>query len=182
MNIRPASIQMITCTLLLFFGLSVSAAVPNKSDMKSLNAHGIDISFLHDNPWRKQKINVDLDAIQSKEQMKIISAAINEIIYFIAMVSNDPPSGQPVPLALTIAGRSNLRRPPVDTSRSMPQRFSHIREYDWDVRNGSEIALTADFGIVPNHPVYTDRFVFVKENGRWKFDRHEWPAPRTNAK
>lgn len=182
MKRKSPLITIISWTILPFIFSCALAANPAPSGMKRANAHGIDTSFLHRNPWRKQKLSVDLDNVHTAEDMKIIEASLDEIIKFVAMVSNDPPSGVPVPLAVTSAGRTNLRRPPIDQSRSMPQRFSHIREYDWDVRGAGEIALTADFGIVPGRPVYTDRFVFIKEDGAWKFDRHEWPAPRTAIK
>lgn len=178
MKRKSPLITIISWTILPFIFSCALAANPGRIDMKRANAAGIDISFLNRNPWRKQKLSVDLDNVRTSKDMKIIEASLDDIIKFVGMVSNDPPSGRAVPLDVTNAGRTNLRRPPVDKSRSMPQRFSHIREYDWDVHSASEIALTVDFGIVPGHPVYTDRFVFIKEHGAWKFDRHEWPAPR----
>jgi hypothetical protein len=177
MNLKKALMSSIPCASLVFTCSLIFAAHPSAGATENVNAHGINISFLKQNPWRKQKLAVDLDSIQSREEMKIIEAALNDIIQFVAMVSNDPPSGRAVPLALTSSGRTNLRRPPIDTARSMPQRFSHIREYDWNVRGAREIAVTVDFGIVPGRPVYTDRFVFIKEDGSWKFDRHVWPIP-----
>lgn len=150
----------------------------NKIAVKRVSARGIDISFLSQNPWRKQKLNVNLDNVPTKEEMKIVEASLDDIIKFVAFISSDPPSGRATPLAVTVSGATNLRRPPVDPSSSTRQRFFHLREYDWAVLGTSEIALTVDFGTLARKTTYTDRFVFKKENGSWKFDRHEWPAPR----
>lgn len=178
MDDKFAVTKSIWFLFLSFLCLFALAAEAKKIDVKTANAHGIDTSFLSSNPWRKQKLNVDLNNILTIEEMKIVEASIDDIIKFVAMVSNDPPSGRASPLAVTRSGAKNLRRPPVDPSSSTRQRFFHLREYDWEVRGAHEIALTVNFGTLTRKTAYTDRFVFKKENGVWKFDRHDWAAPR----
>lgn len=178
MKARLVMARIVSClsvSLLCACSLAVDA---NEIAVKRVSAHGIDISFLNKNPLRKQKLNVNLDTVRTAEEMKVIEDSLDDIIKFIAFVSNDPPSGRAAPLAVTVSGATNLRRPPVDPSSSAHQRFFHLREYDWEVLGTSEIALTVDFGTLARKTTYTDRFVFKKENGSWKFDRHEWPAAR----
>lgn len=180
MEMKFLNWQITSIRILVFFALIIFTKDLMANSVRKVNRHGLDISFLLEAPYLKQKLGCDLDSVMSAEDMYFIRDAINPIILFVMRVSDDLPSGKAAPLVRTAGGHDRLRRPPKDDRDSMPQRYGHLREFDWEVRGPTEIAVTVDFGMIRGHPLYTDRFVFIKEDGTWKFDRHGWGAPISN--
>ncbi len=180
MEMKFLNWQITSIRILVFFALIIFTKDLMANSVRKVNRHGLDISFLLEDPYLKQKLGCDLDSVMSAEDMYFIRGAINPIILFVMRVSDDLPSGKPTPVVMTAYGSDQLRLPPKDNRGSVPQRYGHLREFDWEVRGPTEIAVTIDFGMIRGHPLYTDRFVFIKEGGIWKFDRHGWGAPISN--
>lgn len=142
----------------------------------------LDTSFLKEGPWRKQMLGVDLSGITMPQHMMIVRGAISQIITFIARLSAVPPMTSNPPSSFTDGALFRLRLPPKVENIQRQMRLFRLREYDWAVINDTTIAFTVDFGMVRANPEYTDRFVFILENGAWKFDRHGWDQPKVHAK
>jgi hypothetical protein len=169
-----------TRTACALFALSMTGVPPKleANTVQNMPPSALDTSFLREEPLRKQKLAVDLSAITQAEHMQTVREAINPIVQFISRLSALPPRAANPPSAFTDGAVFRLRLPPKIKTPGHEMRLSHIRKYDWVVSGNSTISFTVDFGLIRAKPEYTDRFVFVRENGAWKFDRHEWDQPK----
>jgi len=132
----------------------------------------LDTGFLKEQPYSRTKRHVDLTGVTSEADLDVIKDGINPIVFFfVSTIAADVPIWR-MTLMATNAGAQRLRLPPLEPNAR--SRYYTERMYDWKVTGDSTITVTASF----QHPVkkvaspYTDTFIFVKEDGKWKFDRH----------
>jgi hypothetical protein len=175
-NVRSICAFLIAIIIALFASPENVLAAPN--DSKSL-----DYSFLKENPWRKQKLGVDLSGIKTEKDLTVVRSGINDIVVFIHRLSSAVPGNQNQSESFTADGQAHLRLPPTATAPGRDAvRLFPIKKYDWEVVDDSQIAVTVDFGLIREKTLYSDRFVFMNSNGRWRFDRHSWRAPIESSK
>ena len=118
------------------------------------SAHAVDTTFLLTEPYRKQKLNVELPQTLTIEQAAVLREAIDPIVRVIGGLSSVDPS--PIARQHFLPGiEAKLRLPPMVDSPP-PRRLINIRKYDWDISE-VEIAVTVDFGWVRGKPIFTDR-------------------------
>lgn len=162
----------------MFFGASVAAQVGG-------TVKPLDLSFLKENPYRKQKIGVDLSTIQTAEDLEVVKEAVNPIVWFFSTLSLGHDLNS-LSAKLTEGASQRLRFPPLmnlhnpspNSVAEKRSRVIHKNQYDWTVVDKNTIAVTCSFGFFDLKGDYIDRFVFVKDKGVWKFDRHDWEQPQ----
>ena len=148
---------------LLSAPLTAVAQIPNS----------LDTSFLKEQPYRKLKQRVDLSSVTSESDLAVIRDGINPIMFFFANLGYITIPPQHMIKITTSAGAHRLRLPPVDSRRSNG-RFASKEKFNWKVTGDSMITVTANFRDKHGKSTpYTDSYIFVKENGVWKFDRHD---------
>lgn len=131
-----------------------------------------DTSFLKEQPYLKMKRKVDLRGVPSQADLDVIKESINSIVFFFVNTIARDVSTERMTYITTNAGAQRLRLPPLQLVGG--GRYYTEKMYDWKVTGDSTITVTASFQDAVKRAAspYTDTFIFVKEDGRWKFDRH----------
>lgn len=141
---------------LLLFGAAARAADP------------ADTAFLQEEPYRKQKQQVDLSSVKSAQDMAVIRHAINPVMrFFIGLNFPELPPAVDREL-LTGHGRQVLQRPPMRSkyNRYLGHRFSH-----WQVC-GDQLSVHAVFTDLLRKDFWQADFLFVRDGHSWRFEDH----------
>ena len=156
----PKCAREYLCVLLILLPFSVQGS------------ETLDFSFLRSPPYERQKLTVDLASIKNKSDLQPIKEAIDDIIAFI--YSTRESSGQTAD-RFTERGSANfVSEPKIMDANQREKTLIPLRQYDWEVTQEQEIILTSDYGFTAKRPRFSQRMVFKKVAGRWRFDRYEW--------
>lgn len=132
----------------------------------------LDTRFLKEQPYRKMKQMVDLSGVTKETDLAVIKDGINPILFFFANITQESISTERMSQIATSAGAQRLRLPPLQSSGR--GRYGQAEKFNWKVTGDSMITVTArSHDMIRRSLTYTDTYIFVKENGEWKFDRHE---------
>ena len=150
------------CLALLFFRAPISAQTLSE----------LDRSFLRSPPYERQKLAVDLDTVTKESDLHLIKDAIQDIIVFV--YSTREYSWQTSD-RFTNDGIINFQSTPkIVSSEGQTITLLPLKQYAWEVTESQEIKLTADYGLREHKARFSQRMVFKKIEGRWRFDRYEW--------
>lgn len=157
------------CTWTIF---SLLASLSVLTSVHAQPPNDLDLSFLRGPPFERQKLATNLDTITKRSDLTLVKEAINDIIIFVH--SSRSYSGQTAD-RFTEEGRLNFQSTPTATnSKGQQIALLPIRQYAWEVTDIQEIKLTSAYGLTTAKPRFSQRMVFKKIDGRWRFDRYEW--------
>ena len=156
----------------LIFCISGCAADMNSSyHERYVTGENMDFSFKKERPYVKTKNRMDLSAIKKNEDLIVVKEAINQISRFFVQLSFVPVSINTFSDMATKNGIVNIKFPPKNNQYNY---YLATRIFDWMVHDPATISLTVEFRGVPDKDgPYFDKFIFVKENGVWLFDRRD---------
>ena len=182
MTSRYKVLFLLSCCLLVGaqrMGITPSPdAVGKRNDQSPVTA--ADLAFLRAEPARKQKQKVATDGIQTRGEAVVLESAVVDVIRFSNSLSmwKIPGNYEKVMSRATKRGIELLQWPPkYGADKSVPLGSSRIS--GWKISSSSELSVRVDYGDMDSNgglkwpPIVTWRMVFVKEDGRWKFDRYE---------
>ena len=129
----------------------------------------LDLGFLDEAPNRKFKRRVDLSAITRADDLAVVKAAINPVVFFQVTGAVRQPA-HAIRMVTTRNGELALIKPPrIDDHNYLLAR----RLCNWTVHDAQTISLTVEFvGLSHTQPHYSNTYVFVERYGTWLFDRH----------
>ncbi|MGK5020833.1 hypothetical protein [Janthinobacterium sp. LB2P10] len=164
--------------LVIFFGFGVilppghAAERVVAAEEKTVNVRALDFSFMKEPPNRKIKNRVDLSAIKTAEDLAVVKEAINPVMDFFQVYSQVRAIPSSFSALATSNGIKQMRFPP---------KIDHLNYYiskkmwNWAVHDPQTIFLSVDFrGMPPDNGAHRETFVFVKRDGAWLFDRHDF--------
>ena len=129
----------------------------------------LDTGFLREEPYRKQKQNVDLSSIRTERDMAVVKQAMTPVMRFIVGLVFTKPNPAVDRDVMTEHGRLVLKRPPI---RSQYNRYIAYRVGDWKVCSETMLSFHAEFGDLFHKNLWEEDFLFVNEGNGWRFDDH----------
>ena len=157
---------------LMFFFISGCAASMTSSPREhSVSGGEMDLIFLKEPPYIKTKNRMDLSGIKKNEDLIVVREAVNQIARFFVQLSFVQAPIDGFSEIATKNGMANIKFPPKNNQYNY---YLAIKIYNWVLHDPEMISLSAEFRGVPDKgSPYFDKFVFVKKDGIWLFDRRE---------
>ncbi|MGK5043459.1 hypothetical protein ACQ4WQ_24295 [Janthinobacterium sp. GB1R12] len=139
---------------------------------RTVNVRALDFGFMKEPPNRKIKNRVDLSEIKTAEDLAVVKESINQVMDFFQVYSQVRATQASFSALATSNGIKQMRFPPKIDNINY---YISKKMWNWVVHDSQTISLTVDFrGMPPDAGVHRDTFVFVKRDGIWLFDRHEF--------
>lgn len=125
--------------------------------------------FLKEEPHRKTKQRVDVSSVKSEADMVVVGDAINTIMRFVIAMSFTETTRLMSSDLMTTHGKSVLKMPPI---RNRFKRYSMYSLGNWKVCGKDALSFEATFSDILLRDFWTEKYLFVKTSGVWRFDDH----------
>lgn len=134
-----------------------------------MSAPAPDLGFLKEQPFRKSKQAIDTSSITTDHDARVIKEAITPVMRLMVALSyaNLPPTVDRD--VLTEQGRRALRQPPL---RNDKKRLSVNHMGNWKVCGENTLSFSAVYVDLFRKNPWQANFLFVKEDGAWRFHDH----------
>lgn len=159
-------------------GVATVDAVGARNDQSPLIAK--DLDFLRSDPFRKQKQVIESSGVQTRGEAKVLESAVADVLRFCGGLALWQHQGNrdTVLSGATERGAAMLQWPPkYGANKIVP--LSPMQYSNWRIVSNSQISVRVDFGdmgpdgLLQRPPIASWRMIFLKVDGKWKFDRYE---------
>jgi len=130
---------------------------------------GPDLAFVKQEPFRKQKQNLDTSSITTAHDARVIGEAITPVMRLLVALSYARFPESVNKDVLTENGRAVLRQPPL---RNEKNRLLFASVSGWKVCGDEMLSFSATYLDLFRKNPWTQNFLFTKVDGVWRFHDH----------